>query len=50
VAAWLEAELAGEPVALRTSGTSGAPRAVVRTTESWVSSFPTVARLTGLGP
>jgi long-chain acyl-CoA synthetase len=35
-------------VALPTSGTSGVPRAVVRTTESWVSSFGTVGELTGL--
>jgi long-chain acyl-CoA synthetase len=48
VAAFLDAHDAGVPVALRTSGTSGARRAVVRTTGSWVSSFPAVARLTGL--
>ena len=33
---------------LGTSGTSGAARSVVRTTASWVSSFGTVADLTGL--
>jgi acyl-CoA synthetase (AMP-forming)/AMP-acid ligase II len=49
VAAFLEADAAGRPVALRTSGTTGSPRSVVRTTESWLSSFPTVSRLTGIG-
>jgi long-chain acyl-CoA synthetase len=48
VAAVLSAHRAGRPVALRTSGTRGAPRAVVRTTGSWWDSFPHVARLTGL--
>lgn len=50
VAAFLAAHAAGDPVALPTSGTSGLPRAVLRTTDSWVSSFPAVARLTGLTP
>jgi long-chain acyl-CoA synthetase len=36
------------PVALGTSGTSGAPRAVVRSTGSWVDSFAHVSALTGL--
>jgi long-chain acyl-CoA synthetase len=35
-------------VALRTSGSTGAPRSVVRSTDSWVTSFPHVASLTGL--
>jgi long-chain acyl-CoA synthetase len=35
-------------VALDTSGTSGAPRAVVRSTGSWVASFGHVSALTGL--
>jgi long-chain acyl-CoA synthetase len=48
VAAFLAAHDAGEPVALATSGTSQGSRSVVRTTTSWVSSFPTVERLTGL--
>jgi acyl-CoA synthetase (AMP-forming)/AMP-acid ligase II len=48
VRAVLEAHERGRPVALLTSGTSGAPRAVVRTTASWVGSFPYVAELTGL--
>jgi len=33
-----------------TSGTSGRPRAVLRTAESWTSSFPPFTRLTGLTP
>ncbi len=36
-------------MALATSGTSGRIRSVVRTTDSWTSSFPTVERLTDLG-
>lgn len=48
VAAFLAAHAAGRPVALATSGTSGTPRSVVRTTQSWVASFPGVARLAGL--
>ncbi len=48
VAAFLEAHAAGGSVSLATSGTSGTRRSVVRTTESWVSSFEAVARLTGL--
>jgi long-chain acyl-CoA synthetase len=48
VAAFLAAHEAGRPVALRTSGSTGAPRAVVRTTESWRRSFAPVAALTGL--
>jgi len=49
VAGWLDAHARGAPVALATSGTSGPPRAVVRTTESWVRSFGHVSRLTGIG-
>ncbi len=48
VAAVLAAHEAGRRIALRTSGTTGRPRAVVRTTESWVASFGHVAMLTGL--
>lgn len=44
----LAAHAAGAPVALPTSGTSGQPRFVVRSTESWFASFPAVAELTGL--
>lgn len=49
VSAFLVAHDAGEQVQLATSGTSGAPRSVVRTTGSWVASFPVVAELAGLG-
>jgi acyl-CoA synthetase (AMP-forming)/AMP-acid ligase II len=48
VAAFLEAHATGGSVALATSGTSGPQRSVVRTTDSWVSSFDAVAGLTGL--
>jgi long-chain acyl-CoA synthetase len=48
VAAFLSAHAQGRPVALATSATAGAPRTVVRTTESWVSSFATVRDLIGL--
>ncbi len=48
VAAFLAAHEAGSPVALATSGTTGSPRAVVRSTQSWVSSFGHVSALTGL--
>ncbi len=49
VAALLDAHERGSLVALRTSGTTGRPRAVVRTTESWTGSFPHVSRLADLG-
>ncbi len=39
----------GLPVVLGTSGSSGAPRGVVRSTASWVDSFPHVSELTGFG-
>jgi acyl-CoA synthetase (AMP-forming)/AMP-acid ligase II len=48
LAAFRLADAAGEPVALETSGSSGTPRRVVRTTASWTCSFEPVARLTGL--
>jgi len=48
VAAVLDAHECGELIALRTSGTTSAPRSVVRTTRSWVDSFPHVSRLTAL--
>jgi long-chain acyl-CoA synthetase len=35
-------------VSLRTSGTTGRPRQVIRTAASWVDSFPVVAQLIGL--
>ncbi len=49
VAAYLAVHDRGGRVALPTSGTSGARRWVVRTTESWVSSFAHVSALTGTG-
>lgn len=45
VAAVFKAHREGVPVALRTSGTSGSPRSVVRTTESWFRSFAHVSAL-----
>lgn len=45
VAAVLEAHERGDLIALRTSGTTSRPRAVVRTTDSWVRSFPHVSGL-----
>ena len=48
VAAVLEAHDRDELIALQTSGTTSEPRAVVRTTSSWVDSFPHVSRLTGI--
>ena len=50
VAAVLDAHERGELIALRTSGTTSEPRAVVRTTRSWVDSFPHVTRLIELHP
>jgi long-chain acyl-CoA synthetase len=49
VAAFLAASERGYLVALRTSGTTGRARAVVRTPASWTESFPHVSRLAGLG-
>jgi long-chain acyl-CoA synthetase len=46
--AFFAADARGAVVALRTSGTSGGARTVVRTTRSWVESFPHVSALTGL--
>ena len=48
VAAVVAAHEAGRRIALRTSGSTGSPRAVVRTAASWTDSFPYVASLTGL--
>lgn len=45
VAAVLAAHERGTPIALRTSATTSAARTVVRTTGSWVTSFPHVSRL-----
>ncbi len=50
VAAVLGAHDRGQLIALRTSGTTGRPRAVVRTTTSWTDSFPHVSRLADVGP
>jgi long-chain acyl-CoA synthetase len=48
VAAVLDAHDRGELIALRTSGSTSAPRAVVRTTDSWFDSFPDFSVLAGL--
>lgn len=48
VAAFFAAHDAGREICLATSGSTGTPRAIVRTTDSWVSSFPQVRALTGL--
>ncbi len=45
VAAFFEAHARGGRVALCTSGTSAARRSVLRTTDSWVSSFPHITSL-----
>jgi long-chain acyl-CoA synthetase len=48
VAAVLDAHDRGSLLSLRTSGTSGRARSVVRTTQSWFGSFPHVTRLLGM--
>ena len=48
VGAFRAAHAAGAAVLLRTSGSRATPRAVVRTTTSWVASFDHVGRLAGL--
>ncbi|MCW2758338.1 MAG: hypothetical protein JWO46_2084 [Nocardioidaceae bacterium] len=48
VADVLAAHEAGDTIALATSGTSGAPRSVVRTTASWWSSFDAYSELSGV--
>lgn len=48
VAAFEEAHREHRLLALRTSGTSAAPRTIVRTTTSWVASFASVSELTGI--
>ncbi len=48
VGAFLDAHEAGDDVLLRTSGTAGVPRVVLRSTRSWVDSFAAVESLTGL--
>ncbi|HEY5821510.1 MAG TPA: AMP-binding protein [Propionibacteriaceae bacterium] len=49
VAEFWDAHRHEHEVALPTSGTSGNPRTVVRTTHSWVDSFTTVSELARLG-
>jgi acyl-CoA synthetase (AMP-forming)/AMP-acid ligase II len=48
VGAFLDAHLAGARVLLRTSGTTGPPRTVVRSTSSWTTSFGHVSRLASI--
>lgn len=48
VAAFVAAHRAGELIGLPTSGTTGRPRLVVRTTSSWVRSFAAVTELAHL--
>jgi long-chain acyl-CoA synthetase len=50
VAAVLEAHARGRLLALRTSGTTGAARSVVRTTESWFGSLDTGSEVWVPGP
>lgn len=45
VAAFFDAHDQSQPIRLPTSGTSALPRAVLRTTQSWVASFPHVSEL-----
>ena len=46
VAAFAEVARRGGAVALPTSGTSGAPRMIVRSARSWTDSFPAISELT----
>lgn len=48
VGAVMHAHRHGLPLALPTAGSTGAPRSVVRTTDSWWCSFPAYSRLTGV--
>ena len=50
VAAVLRAHDEGRSLELATAGTTGAPRTIRRTTESWWASFDAYADLTGVGP
>lgn len=47
VGAFDDAHRSGHPIALPTSGTTGRPRTVVRSTASWTDSFAAVGDLTG---
>jgi long-chain acyl-CoA synthetase len=49
VQAVLDAHADGRRIAVRTSGTTSRPRAVVRSAASWVDSFPAVSELSGIG-
>lgn len=48
VRAFRAAAATGSPIGLRTSGTTGRPRIVLRTTDSWSVSFDVVSELTGI--
>lgn len=48
VAGFVAAHERDRLISVRTSGSTGRPRAVVRTTASWVDSFPHVTALTGV--
>lgn len=48
VAAVLRARRLGRPLVLTTSGSTGAARSVVRSTDSWWLAFPAYSRLTGV--
>lgn len=50
VAAFVDADRSGRLIALPTSGTSGRPRTVVRSTASWTDSFSAVSELTDTSP
>jgi long-chain acyl-CoA synthetase len=50
VSALLTAYRAGSLISVRTSGSTGYPRRVIRTAASWVDSFTIVAELTALQP
>jgi len=48
VRAFFDAQSAGRLIGLSTSGTTGRPRMVVRSTESWTDSFDAVSQLSGI--
>ncbi|MCA2222016.1 class I adenylate-forming enzyme family protein [Nonomuraea aurantiaca] len=49
-AAWPQPEAGDRAWACFSSGSTGRPRAVVRTRASWTASFPWVSELAGIGP